>query len=144
MVTLFRKILIRSGKIIPFVLAFIVVLGYIERAYAVYYELYEMCDDGSVILYTPISNYIGNIVYIDWFDVLLLYILGVALEFCKYNMRAVHYLLLNLAVRVVLEHFYIDEWVVFTLALFMALSGFYCVCGGIKMINKTFFLKSAK
>ncbi len=34
----------------------------------------EMCDDGSVILYTPISNYIGKIVYIDWFDVLLLYV----------------------------------------------------------------------
>lgn len=65
MVTLFRKILIRSGKIIPFVLAFIVVVGYIESTHTVYNELYEMCDDGSVILYTPISNYIGNIVYID-------------------------------------------------------------------------------
>lgn len=82
MVTLFRKILIRSGKTIPFVLAFIVVVGYIESTHAVYNELCEMCDDGSVILYTPISNYIGNIVYIDWFDVLLLYVLAVALEFC--------------------------------------------------------------
>ena len=139
MVTLFRKILIRSGKIIPFVLAFIVVVGYLESTHAVYNELYEMCDDGSVILYTPISNYIGNIVYIDWFDVLLLYILAVALEFCWRNMLAVHYLLLNLAVRTLVEHFYIESGIVVGIASFMALAGLYCVYGGI-----TIFLKNAK
>jgi len=139
MVTLFRKILIRSGKVIPFVLAFIVVLGYVESAYAVYYELYEMCEDGSVILYTPISNYIGSIVYIDWFDVLLLYVLAVALEFCWRNMLAVHYLLLNLAVRTLAEHFYIESGIVVGIASFMALAGLYCAYGGI-----TIFLKNAK
>lgn len=139
MVTLFRKILIRSGKIIPFVLAFIVVVGYIESTHAVYNELYEMCDDGSVILYTPISNYIGNIVYIDWFDVLLLYVLAVALEFCWRNMLAVHYLLLNLAVRTLLEHFYIESGIVVGIASLMALAGLYCTYGGI-----TIFLKNAK
>lgn len=139
MITLFRKILIRCGKVIPFVLAFIVVLGYVESAYAVYYELYEMCEDGSVILYTPISNYIGSIVYIDWFDVLLLYVLAVALEFCWRNMLAVHYLLLNLAVRTLVEHFYIESGIVVGIASFMALAGLYCAYGGI-----TIFLKSAK
>jgi hypothetical protein len=139
MVTLFRKILIRIGKIIPFVLAFIVVVGYIESTHAVYNELYEMCDDGSVILYTPISNYIGNIVYIDWFDVLLLYVLAVGLEFCWRNMLAVHYLLLNLAVRTLVEHFYIESSIVVGIASFMALCGLYCVYGGI-----TIFLKNAK
>lgn len=139
MVTLFRKILIRSGKIIPFVLAFIVAVGYLESTHAVYNELYEMCDDGSVILYTPISNYIGNIVYIDWFDVLLLYVLAVALEFCWRNMLAVHYLLLNLAVRTLVEHFYIESGMVIGIASFMALAGLYCAYGGI-----TIFLKNAK
>jgi hypothetical protein len=134
MVTLFRKILIRSGKIIPFVLAFIVVVGYIESTHAVYNELYEMCDDGSVILYTPISNYIGNIVYIDWFDVLLLYVLAVALEFCWRNMLAVHYLLLNLAVRTLVEHFYIESCIVVGIASFMVLCGLCCVYGCIKIL----------
>lgn len=139
MVTLFRKILIRSGKIIPFALAFIVAVGYLESTHAVYNELYEMCDDGSVILYTPISNYIGNIVYIDWFDVLLLYVLAVALEFCWRNMLAVHYLLLNLAVRTLVEHFYIESGIVVGIASFMALAGLYCAYGGI-----TILLKNAK
>jgi hypothetical protein len=134
MVTLFRKILIRSGKVIPFILAFVVVVGYIESTYALITDNYEMYSDGDVVLFTPISNYIGNIVYVDWFDVLLLYILAVALEFCWRNMLAVHYLLLNLAVRTLVEHFYIESGIVVGIASFMALAGLYCVYGGFKMI----------
>ena len=135
MVTLFRKILIRSGKVIPFILAFVVVVGYIESTYALITDNYEMYSDGDVVLFTPISNYIGNIVYIDWFDVLLLYVLAVALEFCWRNMLAVHYLLLNLAVRTLVEYFYIESGIVVGLASFMALCGLYCVYGGIKILS---------
>ena len=134
MVTLFRKILIRSGKVIPFILAFVVVIGYIESTYALITDNYEMYANGDVVLFTPISNYIGNIVYIDWFDVLLLYVLAVALEFCWRNMLAVHYLLLNLAVRTLTEHFYLNLWIVVGLAGFMALAGLYCVYGGLKIL----------
>ena len=134
MITLFRKILIRSGKVIPFILAFVVVIGYIESIYALITDNYEMYADGDVVLFTPISNYIGSIVYIDWFDVLLLYVLAVALEFCWRNMLAVHYLLLNLAVRTLVEHFYIESGIVVGLASFMALAGLYCVYGGIKIL----------
>ena len=135
MVTLFRKILIRSGKAIPFILAFVVVIGYVESTYALITDNYEMYADGDVVLFTPISNYIGNIVYIDWFDVLLLYVLAVALEFCLRNMLAVHYLLLNLAVRTLVEHFCIESGIVVGLASFMALEGLYCVYGGIKILS---------
>jgi len=134
MVTLFRKILIRSGKVIPFILAFVVVIGYIESTYALITDNYEMYADGDVVLFTPISNYIGNIVYIDWFDVLLLYVLAVALEFCWRNMLAVHYLLLNLAIRTLVEHVYIESGIVVGIASFMALAGLYCVYGGIKIL----------
>ena len=134
MVTLFRKVLIRSGKVIPFILAFVVMIGYIESIYALITDNYEMYANGDVVLFTPISNYIGNIVYIDWFDVLLLYVLAVALEFCWRNMLAVHYLLLNLAVRTLVEHFYIESGIVVGIASFMALAGLYCVYGGMKII----------
>lgn len=134
MVTLFRKVLIRSGKVIPFILAFVVVIGYIESIYALITDNYEMYADGDVVLFTPISNYIGNIVYIDWFDVLLLYVLAVALEFCWRNMLAVHYLLLNLAVRTLVEHFYIESGIVVGIASFMALAGLYCAYSGIKIL----------
>lgn len=134
MVTLFRKLLIRIGKVIPFVFAFVVAFGYCETLYAVANGYMILDIDGDYIYNIPITFFLGNIVYIDWFDVFLLYVLAVALEFCKYNMRAVHYLLLNLAVRTLVEHFYLDWWVVVSLASFMALLGLYCVYGGFKMI----------
>jgi len=134
MVTLFRKLLIRVGKVIPFVFAFIVVVSHIESVYAILNDDIILDLEGYYSYNVPISNYIGNIVYIDWFDVLLLYVLAVALEFCWRNMLAVHYLLLNLAVRTLVEYFYIESGIVVGLASFMALAGFYCVYGGIKIL----------
>ena len=139
MVTFFRKLLIRLGKVIPFVFAFIVVISHIESVYAILNDDIILDLEGCDSYNVPISNYIGNIVYIDWFDVLLLYVLAVALEFCWRNMLAVHYLLLNLAVRTLVEHFYIESGIVVGIASFMALAGLYCAYGGI-----TIFLKNAK
>lgn len=134
MVNLFRKLLIRIGKIIPFVFAFIVVISHVESICAILNDDIILDLEGYYSYNVPISNYIGNIVYVDWFDVFLLYILAIALEFCKYNMRAVHFLLLNLFIRALLEHFYLDTLVVVHLCAFMALLGLYCVYGGFKMI----------
>ena len=134
MVTLFRKILIRVGKVIPFVFAFIVVISHIESIFAILSDDIILDLEGYYTYNVPISNYIGNIVYIDWFDVLLLYVLAVALEFCWRNMLAVHYLLLNLAVRTLVERVYIESGIVVGLASFMALAGLYCVYFGIKIL----------
>lgn len=135
MVHLFRKLLIRIGKVIPFVLAFIVVLGYVEIIYAHGNNLTIMIDDEFETYYTPLSNFIGNIIYIDWFDVLLVWILCFALELCKYSFRCAYYLLLNMFVRAALEYFYLDNGIVVGLASFMALLGLYCVYGGIKVLT---------
>lgn len=134
MVTLFRKLLIRVGKVIPFVFAFIVVISHIESIFAILNDDIVLDFEGYYTYNVPISNYIGNIVYIDWFDVLLLYVLAVALEFCWRNMLAVHYLLLNLAIRTLVEHVYIESGIVVGIASFMALAGLYCVYGGFKIL----------
>ena len=134
MATFFRKLLIRIGKVIPFVFAFIVIISHIESIYAILNDDIILDLEGYYSYNVPISNYIGNIVYIDWFDVLLLYVLAVALEFCWRNMLAVHYLLLNLAVRTLVEHFYIESGIVVGIASFMALAGLYCVYGGFKIL----------
>jgi glutaminase len=122
------------GKVIPFVFAFIVALAYTESVYAITNEVMIADAEGDYVYNVPISNYIGNIVYIDLFDVLLLYILAIALEFCWRNMLAVHYLLLNLGVRTLVEHFYIESGIIVFIAIFMALCGLYCVYGGIKIL----------
>lgn len=134
MVTLFRKLLIRVGKVIPFIFAFIVVISHIESIFAILNDDIILDFEGYYTYNVPISNYIGSIVYIDWFDVLLLYVLAVALEFCWRNMLAVHYLLLNLAVRTLVERVYIESGIVIGIASFMALAGLYCVYGGIKIL----------
>ena len=134
MVTLFRKILIRAGKVFPFLLAMIVCLGYSEMAYSILTNRIAVDEYGLEVYYCPITFFLSDIVYIDWFDVLLLYVLAVALEFCWHNMLAVHYLLLNLAVRTLVEHFYIESGIVVGLASFMALAGLYCVYFGIKIL----------
>lgn len=134
MVTLFRKLLIRAGKVFPFLLAFIVSVGYIENIYSVLTDRIAVDEYGMVFYYCPISMFLSNIVYIDWFDVFLLYVLAVALEYCKYNLRAVHFLLLNLLIRTLVEHVWLDGGIVVGIASFMALAGLYCVYGGFKML----------
>ena len=137
MVTLFRKILIRTGKVIPFVFAFIVAASHVESIYAILSNNIVIDLEGYYSYDVPISNYIGNIVYIDWFDVLLLYVLAVALEFCWRNMLSVHYLLLNLGVRAALEHVPMSDGTIISIASFMALAGLYCVYGGIKVLTNS-------
>ena len=135
MIAFFRKLLIRVGKIIPFVFAFIVMVSHIETAYAVLNASIVLDMEGNYTYDVPISNYIGNIVYIDWFDVLIVWILCVALELCKYSFRCAIYITLNLAVRFALETLSLDGWVILPVCSFMALFGLFCVYGGFKMIK---------
>lgn len=137
MVILFRKLLIRTGKVIPFVFSFIVALSYGELINAMLNDIVIETANNETVFYLPISNYIGNIVYIDWFDVLLLYILAISLEFCWRNMLAVHYLLLNLGVRTALEHVSMSDITIISIASFMALAGLYCVYCGIKVLTNS-------
>lgn len=136
MITFFRKLLIRVGKIIPFVFAFIVMVSHIETAYAVLNDNIILDLEGYYTYDVPISNYIGNIVYIDWFDVLIVWILCVALELCFRAFRCAYLITLNLPFRWLTEHVYLDWWIVVGIAGFMALAGLYCVYGGFKMIPK--------
>ena len=138
MVTLFRKLLIRLGKTIPFVLVFILLVGYVETIYSIITNNTIVDAEENIIYNLPISFFIADIVYIDWLDVLLVWILCFALELCKYSFRCAYLITLNLPFRWLVEHVYIESGIIVGLASFMALCGLYCVCGGIKMISKHF------
>lgn len=71
MVTLFRKLLIRLGKTIPFVLAFILLVGYVETIHSIITNNTIVDAEENIIYNMPISFFIADIVYIDWLDVLL-------------------------------------------------------------------------
>ena len=135
MVNFFRKLLIRLGKIIPFLFSAIVCIGFIENIYALYAQYVVIDGNGEMFYDCPISTYITGIIYIDWFDVLIVWILCVALELCKYSFRCAIYITLNLAVRFALETLSLDGWVILPVCSFMALFGLFCVYGGFKMIK---------
>lgn len=135
MVTVFRKMLIRLGKVIPFIFAFIICIGYFELIYSICNDRLIATIEGEILYYLPICNFISDIVYIDCFDVLLLYILAFALEFCKHNFRCVHYLALNLAVRTLIESDLPSMGGILFLCSVMALCGLFCLYGGLKMIR---------
>lgn len=130
----FRKLLIRIGKVIPFLLAFILLVNYLEIIYSIAYDVTIMDFNGYLIYTTPISNHIGDMVYIDWFDVLLVYVLCFALELCKYTFRCAHLLLLNSAFRFVVERFDIPNSIIIALCVFMALCAIICLYGGIRIL----------
>lgn len=139
MVNLFRRLLIRVGKVTPFLLAFIILVSCVENTYSILTNRIATDEYGMMYYYCPVGAWLSDIIYIDWLDVLLVWILCVALELCKYSFRCAYLITLNLPYRWLVEHFYIESGIVVGLASFMALCGLYCVYGGI-----TIFLKSAK
>lgn len=102
MINAFRKALIRLGKIIPFVLCFIVCVSYIEDVYALYTNSYIEFADG-VYLYKPISWAIGNQLEYNISHLAVLCVLSIAISTCLYNKLACLYLGINL-----LEKSYFD------------------------------------
>lgn len=134
MVTLFRKLLIRLGKTIPFVLVFILLVGYVETIYSIITNNTIIDAEENVIYNMPISFFIADIVYIDWFDVLLVWILCFALELCKYSFRCAYLITLNLPFRWLVGHVSMLDGMVIGLYVFMALAGLYCVYGGLKIL----------
>lgn len=129
----FKRALIWCGKLLPFVFVFLLLVGYIENLYAISFEVTKETEEGDISLYTPISEFLTEFIYIDWIDVLLLYILCFALELCWRTFMCVHVISLNLALRTLLERFYIQDGIVVGIIGFLALCAIFCVWNGIKL-----------
>ena len=136
MVTLFRKLLIRLGKTIPFVLAFILIVGYVETIYSIITNNTIIDAEENIIYNMPISFFLADIVYIDWLDVLLVWILCFALELCKYSFRCAYLITINLPFRWLVEHYKISDNIIVTCSFIMTLLSLLCLYGGIKVIKR--------
>ena len=136
MVTLFRKLLIRLGKTIPFVLAFILLVGYVETIYSIITNNTIVDAEENITYNLPISFSLADIVYIDWLDVLLVWILCFALELCKYSFRCAYLITLNLPFRWFVENYQTTDNVIITCSFVMTLLSLLCLYGGIKVIKR--------
>ena len=96
-----RKVLIRFGKIFPFVLCSIITLSYIENLYAVF-TFNIIIVDGVVIYNTPLSFMIGMKFEYDILFTFIASVISVSVEVCKYNLMALAYIWLNLLERHIL------------------------------------------
>lgn len=134
MVNFFRKMLIRVGKVTPFLLAFIILVCSTENAYSMLTSRIAIDDYGLMFYYCPVGTWLSDVIYIDWLDVLLVWILCVALELCKYSFRCACLITLNLPFRWLVAHVSMPDGIIIGLYVFMASAGLYCVYGGIKIL----------
>lgn len=133
MIYFFRKLLITFAKAIPFIFVFIVLVGHVENTHSLAFNIYEETEEGAIILYTPISDFIGNYIYIDWLYVLFLYTLCFALELCWNTFMCVHTILANLVFRNVVESIYLDGYVLLFGMAVLSLASIVCIYLGIEM-----------
>lgn len=134
MINAFRKALIRLGKIIPFVLCFIVCVSYIEDSYALYTNSYIEFADG-VYLYKPISWAIGNQFEYNISHLAVLCVLSIAISTCVYNKLACLYLGINLLEKSYFD-FELEPTTIYIICLANIIVAWYLTVKGIKIISR--------
>ena len=132
MINTFRRALIRLGKIIPFVLCFIVCVSYTEDAHALFNDSYMEFSDG-IYLYKPISWAIGNHLEYNISHLAVLCVLSIAISTCIYNKLACLYLGINLAEKAYFD-FELDPWAIYTICLANIVVAGYLTLKGIKIL----------
>ena len=102
MITKFRRLLIRIGKVLPFIICLLVCVNYTESLFSLATNgLIEW--NGTTILHTPISFFIGQYFEYNVQMLVVLVIISCAVETCLFNKLACLYLCINL-----LEKSYFD------------------------------------
>ena len=87
---IFKKALIWCGKLLPFIFVYLLLVGYLENIHSILFGVITTTNEGDNFFYTPLCDFISEFVYIDWIDVLLLYVLCSALELCWRTFMCVH------------------------------------------------------
>lgn len=132
-----RRLLINVGKILPFVVCFIVLISYIENVYALTIEDY-MYYDGYCVLNKKVSNFIGSIFEYNIQTLAVLVLISFAISTCIYNKLACLYLGINLLEKSYFD-FELEPTTIYIICLANIIVAVYLTVKGI-----TIFLKSAK
>ena len=90
-----RIALIELGKFSPFIVCFIVLISYIESLFALLNNEYILFGN-SLVLYKPISSFIGNYFEYNLITILLLVVISIAVETCIWNKLCIAYLTIQL------------------------------------------------
>lgn len=128
-----RRLLINIGKMLPFVVCFLVLLNYAESLYAMMTEDY-LSYDGCIILNTPIAFYIGSHFEYNIQMLVVLCVISVAIETCLHNKLVCLYLGVNLFEKSYFD-FELEPYQIYVIiAVNLLASGFF-VYKGIRILT---------
>ena len=129
-----RRLLINVGKILPFVVCFIVLISYVENVYALTIEDY-MYYDGYYVLNKQVSNFIGSIFEYNIQTLAVLVLISFAISTCIYNKLACLYLGINLIEKSYFD-FELEPTTIYIICLANIIVAGYLTYKGIKIISR--------
>lgn len=134
MIHAFRRLLIQMGKVLPFLLCFVVLVGYIEsfimaitRKYVIYGSDYIICGN--------ISVQIGSVFEYNYLTVVAMFILSYATETCHWNKLAVLYLFVHLLFKAYIQDIELEETEICILSIINVILSGFLVYKGIKVLK---------
>ena len=134
----FRVLLIRLGKISPFLITFLVFISYVESLLSLMTNSLAEYN-GEVVLYKPLSWTIASYFEYDMYVVGFLTILAISIETCIWNKLALLYLFIQLIEKGLLAHVMLDLWAYYIIVITNALISLVLTLKGIRNVNSRNF-----
>ena len=132
MTIVFRRLLIRLGKCLPFVLCGAICVSCVEMLIAL--AIHDFIRyNGTIILNTPISFAIGLYFEYDTLVCVLSFVLSIAISACKWNLWATFYLLVHLMEKSYFD-FELDDWQIYVIAIVNLIVSGYFTYKGVKIL----------
>lgn len=131
-----RVFLIRFGKLIPFVLSFIVLISYFENLIALSTEDYLMYN-GFYVLNKPISYFIGSYFEYNALFLSFLIVVSFAISTCLHNKLANLYLAINLYEKSYFASHAYENEIYYVVCIVNMIVAAYLTYKGLKIITKT-------
>ena len=136
LITTIRRLLIRFGKAIPFILSFVVCISYAECIIAIATDNMVVYDDFA-IPYTPVSYKLASIFEYDWMTMLATTILSYAVETCVWNKIGIAYLAVQLAFKNYIADFELEPTTIYIICIVnIIVAGYLTYKGTQILINK--------
>ena len=135
MVNWFRRLLINFGKVLPFILCFVLLVSYIECCVSLYIEDFMIYKD-SITLNTPISFWLADKFEYDYLTLFAMTILSYAVETCLWNKIGILYLAFQLAFKNYIANFELEPTTIYIICLANILVAGYLTVKGIKILLK--------
>lgn len=132
MINKIRRLLIHIGKVLPFVVCFLMCINYSETAFALATSDY-LHYDSVVIPNTPISFFVGQYFEYNLQMLAVLVIISIAIETCIYNKLACGYLGVNLAEKSYFD-FELEPTAIYIICLANIIVAGYLILRGINII----------